>query len=115
MLPPLRRLARHSQEAAQTRRFLALEAIYDGGTRSEAARLGHFKLQIVRDWVIRFNIEGPDGLRDRKVPGRTPRLTEAHRHGLAVQVDHCPIPAIHGVVWWRPCDLGQWLWDQQIQ
>ncbi len=27
-------------------------------------------LQIVRDWVVRFNAEGSDGLIDRKAPGR---------------------------------------------
>lgn len=53
--PELRRLARRSKDAAQARRLLALAAIYDGGMRSEAARLGHVTLQIVRDWVVRFN------------------------------------------------------------
>ena len=32
-----RRLAWHSKDAAQARRLLALAAIYDGGTRSDAA------------------------------------------------------------------------------
>jgi hypothetical protein len=41
---------------------LALAAIYDGGTRSEAWRLGNVTLQVVRDWVMRFNAAGPDGL-----------------------------------------------------
>jgi hypothetical protein len=27
---------------------------------------GNVTLQIVRDWVVRFNAEEPDGLRDRK-------------------------------------------------
>ncbi len=73
----LRRLARHSRDAAQARRFLALAAIYDGGTRSEASRLGDVTLQIVRDWVVRFNAEGPAGLIDRKAPGPTPLLCSA--------------------------------------
>ena len=90
----LRRQARRSREAALARRLLALAAIYDGGTRSEAARLGHVTLQIVRDWVIRFNADGPDGLRDRKAPGPTPRLTDVHRQALAAQIDHGPIPAV---------------------
>ena len=107
----LRRLARRSKDAAQARRLLALAAIYDGGTRSEAARLGNVTLQIVRDWVVRFNAEGPDGLIDRKAPGPTPLLTAGHRQALATQIDHGPIPAIHGVVRWRLCDLGQWLWE----
>jgi len=108
----LRRLARRSGDAAQARRLLALAAIYDGGTRGEAARLGDVTLQIVRDWVVRFNAEGPDGLRDRKAPGPTPLLTDAHRQALAAQIDRGPIPAAHGVVRWRLCDLGQWLWEE---
>ena len=108
----LRRLARRSKDAAQARRLLALAAIYDGGTRSEAARLGNVTLQIVRDWVVRFNAEGPAGLIDRKAAGRTPLLTDAHREALAAQIDRGPISAIHGVVRWRLCDLGQWLWEE---
>ena len=108
----LRRWARRSKDAAQARRLLALAAIYDGGTRTEAARLGNVTLQIVRDWVVRFNAEGPDGLRDRRAPGPTPLLTDAHRQALAAQIDRGPIPAVHGVVRWRLCDLGQWLWEE---
>jgi transposase len=108
----LRRLARRSKDAAQARRLLALAAVYDGGTRSEAARLGNVTLQIVRDWVVRFNAEGPDGLRDRKAPGARPRLTDEHRKALAARIDQGPIPAIHGVVRWRLVDLGQWLWEE---
>jgi transposase len=108
----LRRLARHSREAAQARRLLALAAICDGGTRSEAARRGNVTLQIVRDWVVRFNAEGPAGLRDRKAPGPTPRLTDAHRAALLEIIDRGPTPAIHGVVRWRLSDLGQWLWEE---
>ena len=108
----LRRLARRSKDAGQARRLLALAAIYDGGTRSEAARLGNVTLQIVRDWVVRFNAEGPDGLIDHRAPGPTPLLTGAHRQALATQIDRGPIPAIHGVVRWRLSDLGQWLWEE---
>ncbi|MBY3027467.1 helix-turn-helix domain-containing protein [Rhizobium leguminosarum] len=64
----LRRLARQTKDAAQARRLLALASIYDGGSRSDAARLGNVTLQIVRDWVLRFNAHGPDGLIDGKAP-----------------------------------------------
>ena len=43
---------------------LALAAIGDGASRTEAARIGGVGLQIVRDWVARFNAEGPTGLVD---------------------------------------------------
>ena len=108
----LRRLARRSKDASQARRLLALAAIYDGGTRTEAALLGDVTLQIVRDWVLRFNADGPGGLVDRKASGPKPLLTDAHRQALAAQIDRGPIPGAHGVVRWRLCDLGQWLWEE---
>lgn len=108
----LRRLARLSKDAPQARRLLALAAIYDGGKRTAAARLGNVTLQIVRDWVVRFNAEGPEGLLDRKASGPRPILTDTHRQALAVQIDSGPIPAVHGVVRWRLCDLGHWLWQE---
>ena len=54
----LRRLARKSKHAAQACRLLALALIYGGGSRSDAARLGNVTLEIVRDWVLRFNANG---------------------------------------------------------
>jgi hypothetical protein len=38
--PRLRLLARESKDVNQVRRLLALAAIYDGATRTEAAELG---------------------------------------------------------------------------
>ena len=108
----LRHLARYTRDANQARRLLALAVIYDGGARSEAARVGGVGLQIVRDWVLRFNAEGPEGLIDRKAPGPTPRLTVEHRTALAAAIESGPMPAIHGVVRWRLIDLCQWLWEE---
>ena len=58
--PGLRRLAKRTKDAAQGRRLLALAEIYDGGSRSDAARIGGVTLQIARDWVLRFNKHGPE-------------------------------------------------------
>ena len=110
--PALRAAARRSRDAAQARRLLALAAIYDGASRTEAARIGTVTLQIVRDWVVRLNAAGPAGLVDRKPPGSPPRLTDAHRAALATMIEAGPIPASHGVVRWRLIDLGQWLWEE---
>ena len=44
-------------------------------------------LQIVRDWVVKFNANGPDGLIDRKAPGQAPRLSEEHRKALAAKLE----------------------------
>ena len=59
----------------------------------------------VRDWVIRFNEQGPDGLINIPSPGAPPKLDDTHRAFLARIVEEGPIPAIHGVVRWRACDL----------
>ena len=58
----LRALAKTVKDAGQARRLLALTVIYDGGRRTEAARTGSVGLQIIRDWVLRFNARGPDGI-----------------------------------------------------
>ena len=105
----LRAVARRTKDAAQARRLLALAAVYDGATRTEAAKVGGVTPQIVRDWVPRFDAEGPDGLIDRKAPGQPSRLSDAHRAALAAAIGSGPTPAIHGVVRWRLVDLRRWL------
>src|SRR6266851_3179929 len=104
----LRALAKRSADAAQTRRLLALAAIYDGGSRAEAARLGGVGLQTVRDWVLAFNAEGPPGL----VNGNAPLLNDERRQALRQIVESGPLPAVHGVVRWRLIDLAQWVFDE---
>lgn len=108
----LRRVARESADGNQVRRALALAAIYDGATRTQAAQIGGVTLQVVRDWVLRFNALGPAGLVDRKAPGQPSRLSDKHRAALAAMVESGPIPAVHGVVRWRVIDLCQWVWDE---
>ena len=73
----LRRVAKGSQDAAQSRRLLSLAVIYDGGRRGDAARAGATQLQVIRDWVLRFNADGPAGLIDRTAPGNPPKLNTA--------------------------------------
>lgn len=108
----LRRLAKASRDARQTRRLLALAVICDGGSRTEAARVGGVTLQIVRDWVLRFNAQGPAGLFDRKAPGKPALLQAEHRAALAAAVEAGPKPYLDGVVRWRLVDLVQWLWER---
>ena len=105
-------IARQTKDGPQARRLLALAAIYDGATRTAAARIGGVTGQIVRDWVGKFNAPGPDGLINRKPPGQPSKLTDAHRAALMARVDAGPIPAVHGVVRWRLIDLIQGLWEE---
>jgi transposase len=108
----VRAIARRSKDGPQARRLLALAAIYDGASRTEAARIGGVTLQIVRDWVIKFNAHGPDGLIDRKPPGQPSKLTDTHRAALMARLDDGPIPSVHGVVRWRLVDLIAWVWEE---
>lgn len=110
--PALRRLAKASKDAGQSRRLLALAEIYDGGRRTDAARTGGVGLQVVRDWVLRFNASGPDGLVDGKSTGQPTKLDDAQRQALSRIVEDGPVPAIHGVVRWRLKDLVQWVWEE---
>ncbi|NIJ60345.1 transposase [Pseudochelatococcus lubricantis] len=57
--PLMRAIARRCKDGPQTRRLLALAAIYEGARRGEAARIGGVTVQIVRDWVLKFNALGP--------------------------------------------------------
>jgi transposase len=108
----LRALAKQSKEAAQTRRLLALAAIYEGSSRTEAAKIGDVTAQIIRDWVVRFNACGPEGLINRKAPGQPARLTQEHRAALARIVESGPELALHGVVRWRLIDLCRWIFAE---
>jgi transposase len=61
--------------------------------------------QTLRDWVIRFNEQGPEGLISKPSPGAPGKLSAEHKAFLAHIVEAGPIPAIDGVVRWRACDL----------
>src|SRR6478752_3530550 len=101
----LRRLARRTKDVAQARRLLAIAAVLDGASRAEAAKTGGMDRQTLRDWVIRFNEQGPEGLVNKPSPGAPGKLTDEHKAYLARLIEEGPIPAIHGVVRWRACDL----------
>ena len=108
----LRGLAKKTKDGPQARRLLALAAIYDGATRSEAAKIGGVGLQIIRDWVLRFNARGLDGLLDGKSPGQPSKLNDVQRRAIERMIEAGPIAAIHGVVRWRLIDLAQWVFEE---
>jgi putative transposase len=108
----LRALAKASRDAKQTRRLLAVAAIYNGEARGEAAKIGGVGVQTVRDWVLAFNAEGPPGLIDGKAPGNQPLLNAEQRDALRRIVEAGPNPAVDGVVRWRLVDLAQWIYAE---
>src|SRR5258706_7362256 len=108
----LRSLARRTNDGPQARRLWALAAIYDGATRTEAAKIGGIGLQIIRDWVLRFNARGPDALLNGKSPGQPCKLNELQRRAIAGMIESGPIPAGHGVGRLGPVGLCPWVFEE---
>ena len=65
--------------------------------------------QVVRDWVLRLNAEGPAGLSDSKAPGQAAKLDAAQRQALTERVERGPIPSVDGGVRWRLVDRAGWI------
>jgi hypothetical protein len=74
---------------------LALAEIYAGGSRSDAARIGGVGLQL-RDWVVRFNAEGPRGPLNGKAPGTPNIVDDSQRQALRHIVEGGPDAAVSG-------------------
>ncbi len=109
--PTVRRLARRSKDPRPARRLLALACVYDGMSRADAARAGGMDRQTLRDWVHRFNEEGPDGLLDRRSP-RPRRLTEDQLAEFSGLVETGPSLERDGVIRWRRIDLQRVIEDR---
>lgn len=103
----LRRLARREANGRVASRLLALANALDGLERGRAARSAGMDRQTLRDWVIRFNAEGVEGLRDRPRSGRPSWLDDGQLATLKALVLRGPDPERDGVSTWRAKDLCQ--------
>jgi hypothetical protein len=78
----LRNLAKAEGNPRVTRRLLAIASALSGMSRKEAAEAAGMDRQALRDWVIRYNLHGVDGLYDCWGDGRPPRLEPQEQAGL---------------------------------
>jgi transposase len=102
----LRRLASRCEDGDQVRRLLSIAAAYEARSRAEAGAIGGMDRQILRDWVRRFNAEGPEGLINRTAPGKSRRLTPEQEAELARLVEAGPAAAgLEYLARWRCVDL----------
>ena len=101
----LRRLARQESNGRVACRLLALAHVLDGMSREAAAGRAGMDRQTLRDWVIRFNAEGIEGLRDRPKSGRPTWLDDGQLATLKALVLRGPDPERDGVSTWRAKDL----------
>ena len=103
----LRAAARRTSDTKQARRLLAIAMVLDGHPRQLAAQAGAMDRQTLRDWVHRYNADGPEGLSDQPRSGRPGRLTRAQLAEVAQWVNDGPDPQVDGVVRWRCIDLRE--------
>jgi putative transposase len=101
----LRRSARHESDGRVACRLLGLANVVDGMSREHAARQAGMDRQTLRDWVIRFNAEGVEGLRDRPRSGRPPWLDEGQLAAFKALVLRGPDAERDGISTWRAKDL----------
>ena len=101
----LRRLAGREKDRRAAMRLLAIAYALEGMRRAEAARLAGMERQALRDAVLRFNAEGPEGLHDRHRPGRPERLSAGQQAALKAYILRGPKPDRDGVSAWRLVDL----------
>jgi transposase len=101
----LRRLARQESNGRVTCRLMALANALDGMSRAQAAHRAGMDRQTLRDWVIRFNAEGVEGLRDRPKSGRPGWLDDGQLATFKALVLRGPDPERDGVSTWRARDL----------
>jgi transposase len=100
----LRQLARRTKDRAQALRLMAIALALEGASRADAAKAGAMDRQTLRDWVIRFNDAGPQGLLDRPKGHACRRLEEGHLAVLKAWMLRGPNPERNGVSAWRIVD-----------
>ena len=81
----LRKLAKAETNTRVARRLLAIANALSGMSRKEAAEAAGMDRQALRDWVIRYNAHGLDGLYDCWGDGRPPRL-DAHEQAELMRI-----------------------------
>lgn len=102
----LRTAAAGTQDAKAARRMLATALVREGWSRQEAARACAMDRQTLRDWVIRYNEAGLDGLSDRpRRNGPQALLSTEQEAKVAKWVEVGPDFDKDGVVRWRCVDL----------
>ena len=85
--------------------------IEDDLSRGEISRSVGVDVQTLRDWAIRYNAEGLDGLRDAARPGRPPKLDESQTAELVSLIETGSYPDAGEPSRWTPGTIQQWIKD----
>jgi len=98
----LRKKARQDKSGSVATRMFGIANILDGMDRESAARQAGMTRQTLRDWVIRYNAKGIEGLRDLPKGHAKRSLTPAQEQQLEILILRGPEGKL---VRWRRVDL----------
>jgi transposase len=102
----LRAASTRTEDADAARRMLAIALVMEDWSRRDAAVACAMDRQTLRDWVIRYNEAGLEGLGNRSGRnGPPPRLSAEQQAEIAKWVERGPDFEQDGVVRWRCVDL----------
>jgi transposase len=103
----LRKLAKAEANTRVARRLLAIANALSGMDRKAAAEAAGMDRQALRDWVLRYNAYGLEGLRDRWGKGRPARLDPEEKAELAAIILRGPDPETEGISAYTLEDLAR--------
>jgi len=103
----LRRLAKTEVNARVARRMLAIANALSGMSREAAAEAAGMDRQTLRDWVLRYNEHGVEGLCDRWGEGRPPKLDADEQGELSKIILEGPDPETDGISAYTLEDLAR--------
>lgn len=101
----LRALARQEKNGRVSSRMVAIANALDGMTRLAASRSAGMDRQTLRDWVVRYNTGGIDGLYDQPKGHNPEKLSDSEQAVLLAKVFQSPDPVQDGTCTWTLSDL----------
>ncbi len=108
----LRELARKHKFRDCRRRMRAIALVMeDGLSRAAVASGAGVGARTLRDWIVRYNADGLDGLRDAARPGAPPKLESGQAEEVASWLDEGPDPDAGGPSRWTVADVRKRIAD----
>lgn len=104
----IRKSAKKERNAKISRRMLAIAHLLEGGSLTEARKIACLSEMPMLRWTHRFNSEGIEGLRNRKLYGRPPKINSEVAEALKVKVLQGPDKS-ESLVRYRLVDLQRYL------
>jgi transposase len=107
-LEELREILKKEKDAKVYRRLLGIIHLLEGGSRKEAEQKAHLSVNVFRNWILRFNKHGIEGLRSIKQTGRPAKISEEVAQDLMKKVLEGPCEE-ESLVRYRLVDMQEYL------